>query len=107
MEIVFNRNDKQVELIRAMASRNKLEAEQAQEAFAAFVQPVIQKVLQQMATSALIYKDMEYDQNSDPSIPLDLYRDINDDYIRVWWQTMPGGLPTNITQGLSEFKFTT
>lgn len=107
MEIVFNRNDKQVELIKAMASKNRTEAQQAQEAFAAFVAPVIQKVLQQMATSALIYKDLEFDENSDPSIPLDLYRDVNEDYIRVWSQTMPGGLPTNITQGLSEFKFTT
>lgn len=107
MEIVFNRNDKQIELIKAMASKNKVESMQAQEAFATFVCPIVQKVLNQMATSAMIYKDLEFDENSDPSIPLDLYRGISDDYIRVYSQTMPGGLPTSITQGLSEFKFTT
>jgi len=107
MEIVFNKNQKQLELLRAMASRNKAESEQAQQAFAAFISPVIQKVLNQSANSTLVYRDLEFDQDSDQSIPLDLYRGIGEDYIRVWSQTMPGGLPTNVTQGLSEFKFTT
>ena len=44
-----------------------------------------------------------------PSIPLDLYHDITDeDYIQVWSQSVPGGLPTNqVAPSQSELKFTT
>ena len=44
-----------------------------------------------------------------PAFPLDLYYDITDeDYITVYSQTMPGGLPTNqVAPTATELKFTT
>src|SRR5206468_4543752 len=89
-----------------MGSNDKAVAEEAQEAFAAFIAPVIQQVLLQKVTSSAIYQDVSYTENDRPTIPVDLYLGTSENYIRVWAQTMPGGLPTNVVQGLHEYTFT-
>jgi hypothetical protein len=108
MKITINRTPEQVELIKLMASKNKLKAIEAQEAFAAFITPVIQNVLQQAPVISNFYKDLPYDPNTSPSIPLDLYYDVKEKgLVKVWSQTMPGGLATSITQGISELMVST
>jgi len=103
MKITINRTPEQVELVKLMASKNKLKAIEAQEAFAAFIAPVIQNILQQAPVISRFYKDIAYDSNSNPSIPLDLYYDVTQKgLVRVWSQTMPGSLATAITQGITE-----
>lgn len=104
--ISLERTPKRVELLKRMGSTNRQDASEAQEAFAAFIAPIIQQVLLQKVTSSQIYSDIEYNENDRPTIPVDLYLGTSENYIRVWAQTMPGGLPTNVVQGLNEYTFT-
>jgi len=56
-----------------------------------------------------MFTSLQFNSDESPSIPLDLYHDITDeDYIQVWSQSVPGGLPTNqVAPSQSELKFTT
>jgi hypothetical protein len=107
MKIQFEKNPEQIELIKALASDNKIVAAEAQEAFAAFIGDVIQQVLLQSSTASAFYRDVEFDEDDSPSIPLDLYYGLNEGHISVWSQTVGGGLPTNFVQGLQEMKVNT
>ncbi len=104
MRIELNENPEQVELIRAMASPNKLTALEAQETFAAFVGPVLQEVLKQAGTTGRIYTTFTYDEDDSPSIPLDTYFDTKVGHIVVWTQHMAGGIPTSQPTGMQELK---
>lgn len=105
--ISLERTPKRVELLKRMGSNDKLVAAEAQEAFAAFMGPVIQNVLTRKVTSNMIYQDVEFSSNDRPTIPLELYLGTQENFVRVWSQVQPGGLPTNIFHGLSEYTFTT
>jgi len=107
MKIQFDKNPEQVELIKALASDNKTVATEAQDAFAAFVSDVVQQVLLQAGSANMIYRDVEFDEDDSPSIPLDLYYGLNEGHISVWSQTVGGGLPTNFVQGMQEMKINT
>jgi len=107
MKIQFDKNPEQIELIKALASDNKTVAMEAQEAFAAFISEVVQQVLLQAGTASMIYRDVEFDEDDSPSIPLDLYYGLNEGHISVWSQTVGGGLPTNFVQGMQEMKVNT
>lgn len=105
--ISLERTPKRVELLKRMVDKNSAIALEAKEAFAAFISPVIQIVLNQKVTSSAIYQDAEFTENDRPTIPLDLYIGTKENYIRVWSQTLPGGLPTNMVTGLGEYTFNT
>jgi hypothetical protein len=107
MKIQFEKNPEQIELIKALASENKTVAMQAQEAFAAFISDVVLQVLMQSSTAGLIYRDIEFDEDDSPSIPLDLYYGKSEGTINVWSQTVGGGLPSSFVQGLQEMKINT
>jgi len=107
MKIQFDKNPEQIELIKALASDNKTVAMEAQEAFAAFISEVVQQVLLQAGSAPMIYRDVEFDEDDSPSIPLDLYYGLNEGHISVWSQTVGGGLPTNFVQGMQEMKINT
>lgn len=101
------KNEKQIELIKAMGSRNKATSIEAQELFAGYVGPVVQKVLNTVGTSNLIYTNDPIDEDDHPSYPVDNYRDEGEDYIQVWSQSAAGGLATSEVSGSGELKFTT
>jgi len=103
--ISLKRTPKRVELLQRMGSNDKAVAQEAQEAFAAFLAPVVETVLNLKTTAATIYTDISYTENDRPTIPVDLYVGTYEDHIRVWSQSLPGGLPTNTIQGLQEFGF--
>ena len=107
MKLKLKETPEQIELIKALGSKNPAEAAQAAEAFAAFIAPVAQKVLSQAGTAGLIYRDSLYDEDDSPSIPLDLFYDEGVDYVNVWSQGMAGGLPSSQVSGLSELKIAT
>tara|TARA_X000001036_G_scaffold300940_1_gene280023 strand:- start:8303 stop:9427 length:1125 start_codon:yes stop_codon:yes gene_type:complete len=109
MNITLKRTDEQVELVKAMASRNRDVAYQAQAALAEFMSPVLAEVVNQAPTLSNLFSSFSFNADSNPSLPLDLYYDINaDDYIKVYSTTVPGGLPTNqVLPTASEMKFTT
>ncbi len=109
MKITLKRTDEQVELVKAMASRNRETAYAAQVALAEFIGPVLAEVINNAPTVSNLFTPLEYNAADNPSIPLDLYYDtFDEDYIRVYSQSVAGGLPTNYVQPTaSELKFTT
>ena len=109
MKITLDRTPEQVELIKAMASKNRDVAYEAQTALAEFIGPVLAEVINTAPTVSNMFSVLQFNSDESPSIPLDLYHDITDeDYIQVWSQSVPGGLPTNqVAPSQSELKFTT
>ena len=109
MKIKFERTKEQLELVKAMASADKAVAYEAQQALAAFVGPVLSEVINTAPTLSNLFTQVSYNFDDNPSIPVDLFYDITDeDYIKVWSQTMPGGLPSNtVVPTASEMKLAT
>lgn len=107
MKIEIKRTEENLDLLKSMASRDKATSMAAQEALAAFMGPIIAQVLDQVATSQLVYKNYSYNFGESPSIPLDLFDSNTEGLIDVWSQTAPGGLATNQIHGTDDFRFTT
>jgi hypothetical protein len=107
MKLKLKNTPEQVELIKAMASRDATVAREASEAFAAFIGPVVSKVLLQAGTASAVYTDLPFDEDDNPSIPLDLYHDQGEGYVTVWSQSVAGGLPSSVVEGFSEMKVST
>jgi len=109
MEIKIERTAEQVELVKAMASKNREVAYEAQAALGDFIGPVLAEVIAQAPTLSNLFTSLQFNSEDNASIPLDLYHDITDeDYIQIWAQNAPGGLPTNqVAPVQQELKFTT
>lgn len=105
--IKLKETPEQIELIKAMGSKNLAVSREASEAVAAFLGPVIKKVLLTLGTSSAIYRDAEFDEDADPSLPLDLFYDQGEGFVTTWSQSQAGGLPTSTVNGISELKFQT
>lgn len=95
MKLKLKNTPEQVELVKALGSRDLNVSREASEAFAAFIGPVVQKVVNEAGTSAAIYSDSEFDQDDNPSYPLDLYYNTDKGHVSVWSQNMAGGLPSS------------
>jgi len=109
MKISLKRTPEQVELVKAMASRNRDVAYEAQAALATFLGPVLAEVINNAPVLSNLFSPMQFNSEDNPSIPLDLYYDITDeDYIQVFSQSVAGGLPTNqVLPTSQELKITT
>ena len=109
MEIKIERTPEQVELVKAMASKNREVAYEAQAALGDFIGPVLAEVVNQAPTVSILFTTLQFNSEDNASIPLDLYHDIGDeDYVQIWSQNAPGGLPTNhVAPRQQEMKFTT
>lgn len=107
MKIKLNRDPKQLEVLKLAGSKNREVSNAAMEMLAGFITPLIQQVIYKASLSDAIYSKLTYDQDTTPSIPLDFYIDKKADYVRVWSQTIAGGLPRNEIAGLQELKVQT
>jgi hypothetical protein len=109
MKISLKRTPEQIELVKAMASKNRDVAYEAQVALAAFLGPVLAEVINNAPVLSNLFSPLSFNAEDNPSIPLDLYYDITDeDYITVYSQQVAGGLPTNqVLPTTSEMKITT
>tara|TARA_B100000959_G_C14968577_1_gene618782 strand:- start:742 stop:1908 length:1167 start_codon:yes stop_codon:yes gene_type:complete len=107
MKLKLKNTPEQVELIKALGSKDPHIAAEAASAFAAFIGPVISKVIATAGTSGLIFSDVEYDEDDSPSYPLDLYYNENEGYVTTWSQNIAGGMPTSQVEGVKEMKIAT
>jgi hypothetical protein len=108
MRLKLKETLEQNQLIQAMGSKNMQVSLEAQEAFAKFIGPVIQKLLLKAGTASQIYTDAPYNGDTDnPSYPLDLYYNEGVGLVQVWSQAYAGGLPTSELSGGSELKIST
>lgn len=98
----------QIEMAKAIGSKDPAVSRPAAEAFAYAIGPVIQEVLNAAGTSPLIYKDYPFLEDDNQSIPLDLFYDQAVDYVKIWSASpIAGGLPTSEIAGVAEMKFST
>ena len=107
MNLKLKNTPEQVELIKAMGSRDALVSREAQEAFAAFLGPVIMQVIEHAGTASAFYQDTTFDEDDSPSFPLDLYYNEGEGHVSVWSQSMAGGLPSSEVSGVKEMKIAT
>jgi hypothetical protein len=109
MKISLKRTPEQIELVKAMASKNRDVAYEAQVALAQFLGPVLAEVINNAPVLSNLFSTLQFNSEDNPSIPLDLYYDITDeDYIQVYSQSVAGGLPTNqVLPATQEMKITT
>ena len=109
MKITLKNTPEQVELVKAMASRNRDVAYEAQTALAEFIGPVLAEVINNAPALSNLFTTMQYNADDNPSIPLDLYFDVADeDYVQVYSQSRAGGLPTSeVLPTSSELKIAT
>ena len=109
MNITLKRTDEQIELVKAMASRDRSVAYEAQQALAAFIGPVLAEVIDNVPTLSNLFTAFQFAADDNPSIPLDLYHDVTDDeYIKVYSSNTAGGLPSShVTPTHSELKLAT
>jgi hypothetical protein len=92
-----------------MASKNRAIATEAQVALAEFIGPVLAEVINNAPTLSNLFTTLQFNADDNPSIPLDLYYDVNaEDYIEVYSQSAAGGLPQNqVLPTVSEMKIHT
>lgn len=95
MRLQIKGTKEQVELIKAMASRDLSVAIKAQEALAAYITPVINTALAQAPTISNFWRTLPFSEDDNPTIPLDLYTDTDDNFVNVWSTRSEGGLATN------------
>lgn len=109
MNITLKRTEEQLELLKAMGSRNRDVAYEAQAAIGSFMSPILAEVINNAPVISNLFTTLSFNPDDNPSLPLDLYYDItSEDYIQVYSQSMPGGLPTNhVAPTASELKFAT
>ncbi len=109
MRINIKQTEKNVALLKKLASKDPVEASQAHLSLAEFIGPVLQEVINTAPTMSALFSKMTFNENDSPSIPLDLYTDVSqEDYLRVWSQAEPGGMPYNQpTPPTRELKFST
>lgn len=109
MKISLKRTPEQLELIKAMASKNRSVAYEAQVALAQFIGPVIAEVINNAPVLSNLFTSLQYNSEDNPSIPLDLYYDVTDeDYVQVYSNSVAGGLPQNqVVPTVSELKVAT
>ncbi len=106
----IKKTPEQLELMKAIGSKNQVESKAAQEAFAAAIGPVFSQVLLQMGTASLIYTDLPYGEDESPVFPLDFLADPSDNQansVQVWSQNVAGGLPSTHIETSGELKFST
>ena len=108
-KIKINRTEESIALIKALASRDRNEAYEAQLALAAFVGPLVSEFIAKARTLSSLFTTLEYDAFDSPSIPVDLFYDITSEKeVQIWSQTTADGLATNFMQPVeSDMKFHT
>ena len=72
MKIQIKRTDEQVALVKAMASKNRETAYEAQAAVAEFMGPILAEVINNAPSLTGLFSSISFDHEDNPSIPLDL-----------------------------------
>lgn len=107
MKLKFNVNEDQTAIIKAMASKNPVEALEAQVAFAAVLGPIVQEVILQSATTSAIFQDYPFGEDDNPEYPLDLRYQRTAGTVLTWSQTQAGGLASSTLEGFQSMKLST
>ncbi len=99
MNIKFKGTEDQYALASAMSSRNKVEATNALEIFAALAGPIVSQVLDQADVTSSLYRTEVFSENEPREIDVDELAGKGQNFIRVWSQSIAGGLSTSLVPG--------
>lgn len=106
--IKLKNTPEQIEMVKAIGSKDPAVSRPAAEAYAGAIGTVLQEVLNAAGTASLIYSTFPFQEDDSPYIPLGLFRGEDENYVNVWTSTsIPGGLPTSEIAGVNELKFST
>lgn len=108
-KITIEKNAANTKLFKLMAdTRNMTEAVKAREAFAAFITQPILQVIEASPVIGNLFTTCTYDYGTPASIPLAPLFDIKqNDFIKVWAQSRPGGLASSQNMDVSELMVNT
>lgn len=96
MNITITHSQEACELVKALASTDKETRYNAQVAIADIIGPVLEKQNDQAPILCNLFRLQTFSDGSNPTIPLDAYREISDsNYIKLWQSNIAGGVPTN------------
>ena len=95
MKIELKNTPEQVALFKAMASKDRLKAAQAQEMFAGLISPTIGQILNQTDTTTLFYKSFTYNEEDTPTLPVEPLLGHTENELSVWSNSVAGGLAQN------------
>lgn len=107
MKLKLTETPEQVELFKAIGSKDKIKSMQAQEALAAFITKPIQQVLDALGTWGTIYSQSPFNSDEPATIPLDSMYGFGVDSVQVWSQSQAGGLATSEPYGIQEMPVAT
>jgi len=107
MTIKFKNEAEGNELVAAMANKSSSVSIPAQEAFAAFIGPVLAEALLVQGTASMIYETIRFDEDESPELPVDPYFDAPEGFVTPWSQETAGGLPTNLAPATKTVKIST
>ena len=108
MKITIDKTADNTKLLKLMADKDSSKAFAAREAFAAFITQPILNVIESEPVIGNLFTTWTYDYGTPSSIPLAPLFDIkNNDFIKVWAQTRPGGLATSSNSDVSELMVMT
>lgn len=103
LKVKIDRTPAQLELVRKLGSKNKLESMAAAEAIASILPQPILQVIMQAAVISSKFATHNFESGTSPSVDLDPYFDVRmRNLVQVWGQSQPGGTATNFVQGLSK-----
>lgn len=104
MKINLKKTPEVVAMFKLMAdTKNSVAAQEAREAFAAFIQAPIMRVIEAEAILGSLFASSTFDYGTPSTIPLAPLFDIRqNDFIRVWSQPVAGGLVTSQNMSVDE-----
>lgn len=107
--ILLKETQENLALVKAMGSRDKQVAYEAQAKLARAMTPVLEQVLGQARVFSSIFKTWNFAEDTSPTLPLDIfYNHTTENEVKVWSQSTPGGLATNFMSPIqSEVPFMT
>lgn len=105
--IQLKNTPEQIELFKAAASTDSVKAMQAREAIAKFIGPVINQVMNIASYTNDLFTPWPYNEDDQPTFPLDLFFGAGVNQIVVWSQSSAGGLGTTSIKGLQEMTLDT
>ena len=107
MRINIKNTPERLELVKAMVDSDPIKSMQAKVALADFIAPVVQQVLNLASLAPMLYTDLQFNEDDNPEIPLDMFYGTNVDQVTVWQQSMAGGTGSSLVTGLQTLKLHT
>lgn len=96
MKLTLKNEAKQLELVKAMASKDPEVAYRAKASLAAFIGKAIAEVVQQAPTLSNMFTRLPFQADQAAVIPLDTYYNVTGaNYVQVFSTSTAGGLPTS------------